>query len=271
MLNTAQTSHHEVNAGILMERYIENGHYKHLKRLEQEKDILHKTIYQHLINSEIKRHEIGHHLVAKFIAKQVYQYDYVGLNEYLYHHGLLQRLTRLTSPDISKMESVKEMFAPYRQQTGFYVKPSFNKEGKQWIQVGKPFEQSLSLEEAAQYKSRNLRLLRVAEQEYAELKRQLEKCEQLILTGKVQHKFGSVSRVPKPAIYRTDHMTEPEVINGLIKYGKPTIGEVIKYVLRGFLSKSELESFRRLIDIKLEMVILDLDDEAKILKRPIYM
>ena len=36
-------------------------------------------------------------------------------------------------------------------------------------------------------------------------------------------------------------------------------------MVRRFISKSEIESFRKLTDIKLEFIILDLDEEAAML------
>ncbi|MFB6467787.1 hypothetical protein ACE38V_13435 [Cytobacillus sp. Hz8] len=37
------------------------------------------------------------------------------------------------------------------------------------------------------------------------------------------------------------------------------------YMVRGFISKSEVDSFRELTDIKLEFVILDIAEEAAML------
>lgn len=91
------------NAGEIMEEFIGSGSYKRLKELANKNDSINKNIYNHLIDHEAKRHEIGCHLVAKFIPKKIFKYDYAGLNEYLNDRGLLQNLTKLTSTDLKKV------------------------------------------------------------------------------------------------------------------------------------------------------------------------
>lgn len=255
------------DAGKLMEEYIEFGYYHQLKALEKENDRLNHNIHQHLFHAEAKRHEIGNHLVAKFITKNIYDYDLIGLNEFLYDRGLLQNLIRLSSSNFKKNQELLDLFETHSLKPSYFLKPSLNKVGKELLKMEEPPVRQFSLEEASRRKRETITNLRTARNEYEKLKKQMEQCQWLIAEGKVTHKYGSITMVQKPLIYNTHNMMDKNKILKLIEYGKPEITGVINYASRGFLSKSDIESFRKLIDIKLNFVILDINDEKNIMKR----
>lgn len=251
--------------GKMMEEYIESGSYKLMKELSLERDAINQNIYDHLIEHEAKRHEISCNLVAKFITRNVFQYDYAGLNEYLHDHGLLQRLVKLSSRHLKNQEDLLDLFAPYRLKPEFYTKPSFNKAGREMVNIEKPPELHLSLGDAAKKKRANMLALRTAKLEYENVKTRIAQSKELLNGQKVKHKYGSLSRVQKPLSYDVRKITEGQVIDKLIQYGKPDIARLESYMIRGFISKSKVESFRELTDIKLELVILDINEEAALM------
>lgn len=253
------------NAAELMETFIETGSYKHLKELTAERDALKKNIYQNLIDHEAKRVEIGYNLVAKFIPKKVYQYNYHGLNEYLYDLGLLQKVARLTSANLNQDPDLLKIFETHSLTSEFYIKPTLNKQGRDFVKIGESKELQISLNEAAEKKRQNMDQLKGAQSEYDLLKKQMKKCQRLQMEKKLSHKYGSVSLLQKTVIYDCNHIRNDQVLKHLIEMSTPDMVRVMHYVSRGFGSLSEIESFRKLIDIQLNLVILDLDDEAKIL------
>ena len=93
----------------------------------------------------------------------------------------------------------------------------------------------------------------------------MEKCQRLQLEKKLSHKFGSVSLVQKPLIYDCKNISNDQLLQQLIELSTPDMVQLMHYVSRGFGSLNEIDSFRKLIDIQLNLVILDLEDEAKIL------
>ncbi|WP_084786703.1 hypothetical protein [Bacillus tuaregi] len=260
----AEATYHDV-VGKLMESFIENGSYKLMKELTFEKEIIQKNIHDLLRHHEAKRHEIGYNLVAKFTTRKVYQYDYTGLNEFLYDRGLLQEITRLTSRNLKKDQGLLKVFAPYRLQPEFYIKPSFNKAGRELLKVEKCSELDVSLEEAAKLKRENHESLRKVRLEYKRVITQIESYNKLLPEQKVKHKYGSLSRLQKPFTYDVKRITEPHAIQLLMEFGKPNMEKLELYIAKGFISNSEIESFRALKDIKLEFVILDIDEERAIL------
>jgi hypothetical protein len=253
------------HAGKRMEEFIESGSYKQLKELVNKNDALNKTIYHHLIDQEAKRHEIGYHLVAKFIPKKTFKYDYPALNDYLHDRGLLQNLTKLSSKDLNKNANLLDLFEPYRLSSEFYIKPSFNNLGKEFVKIAKSEDLSFSLEEAAMQKRGYMDRLKAAKLEYHSLKKQMENCEYLNMVKKIPHKYGSVSLIQKPLKYDTRKIKDNLLINTLIELGKPDLDGLWSYVTKGFVSMSEIESFRTLVDIQLDFAIFDINDDAKMI------
>ncbi|KAA6446925.1 hypothetical protein [Bacillus swezeyi] len=254
----------KANAGELIEQFIESGAYKQYKRLECEKKILNKKIHDHLIHHESRRHEIGYNLVAKFIPQKIFKYDYPALNEFLYDRGLLFKLTKLTSSNIKKYPDLLHLFEFYSLSPEFFIKPSFNKLGKELTRVEKSQSlQRLSFESAAKKRRHNMNHLKETEAEYAVLKQRMELCPRIIHEKKIPHKYGSVSLIQKPLVYDNRKLKSKDEIQTLIEFGIPNMDHLKLFVSRGFISENEIDSFRHLEDIKLNFVIMDIDEEAK--------
>ncbi|MFB6467786.1 hypothetical protein ACE38V_13430 [Cytobacillus sp. Hz8] len=206
-LNPNGFSESKTHPGKLMEQYIESGSYKQLKELSFEHDELHKRISAYFMEHEAKRHEIGYNLVAKFVTRNVFQYDYVGLNEYLYDLGLLQKVTKISGKCI-KQYDLLDLFDAFGSEPEYYIKPSLNKAGREMVQVEPPTDFPFTLEEAAKKKRENIERLKPAKFDYQILKKQLLKCGQLISEQVVKHKYGSISRLQKPCHYDVSQITD---------------------------------------------------------------
>ncbi|BBN99956.1 hypothetical protein St703_26610 [Sporolactobacillus terrae] len=251
----------------LMETFIESGSYKRLKELESEGKALRDIVHGCLSSGESRRYEIGCHLVAKFTPKKVFQYDYSGLNEYLYNLGLLQRLTKVTSQNLAKDQELIELFEPYHLTPEYYVKPSFNKVGREKIKSVQTLEENLVLKDAAERIRQNKMSLKTVKNEYERLKNQLSLSNQLAVKKKVTYKYGSLALLQKPLCYHLSKMTNQIMIRALIEFGKPNLDGIEYYMLKGMINKSDFEAFRKLKDVRLDFVILDMDDEARMMNR----
>ncbi|GAY75631.1 hypothetical protein NBRC111894_1185 [Sporolactobacillus inulinus] len=251
------------DAEQLMEAFVESGSYKRLKELEKEGRTLRDRVRGCLSSGESRRYEIGSHLVAKFIPKKIYQYDYPGLNEYLYNLGLLQKLTILTSRNLNKDQKLLDLFEPYHLTPEYYVKPSFNRAGQELIKGERTPEVHVTLHDAAIRISQNRSQLKAVKAEYEKLKDELAQSNQLSVNKIVTYKYGSLSLRRKPLRYRIMHRTNQRIIHALIEFGKPSFDGIDHYLYKGIIKKSEFEAFRTLKDVRLDFVILDLDDEAK--------
>jgi hypothetical protein len=263
-------------AAELMERFIEDGKYPEMKQTEGKIKQLTSTVKGKLEKSETKRHVFeSFNMVGRFTAKKVYETDYIGLNEYLYDVGLLLQVAEIDNKAIQTNELYFDMIQDFKLKNTYYVKPNFNKLGKELNKVPSSFEINDQwgindmVKELAILKPRVKELAK----EYDKLKWRLMKLpeiEQLLKMPKkmrepIPHKFGSLSLVANqakydiPAIY--DYIGEWM----LIEYGKPNSELLESFILNGTISKKEIDQFRTMKDIKLDFSIMTLEDEQKIL------
>lgn len=262
-------------AAELMENFIEDGKYPELSQVKGKIKKLTTIIKGMLEESETKRHEFKEFdLVGRFTAKNVYDTDYIGLNEYLYDVGLLLQVAEIDNQAIQSNELYMDMIQDFRLSDSFYVKPSFNKLGKELNKIPSSFEIAEQspindlVKELATLKPRDKQL----KSEYEHLKwklLRLPEFQNLIANPKqirkpIPHKFGSLSLIanqPKydiPAIY--DYIGEWM----LIEYGKPNSELLERFILNGTISKKDIEQFRTIVDIRLDFSVMTLEDEKKI-------
>ncbi|QCJ45448.1 V-type ATPase 116kDa subunit family protein (plasmid) [Bacillus sp. S3] len=264
-------------AAELMEKFIEDGKYPELKQSEVKIKRLTTSVKEKLEKSDSKRHEFKEFdMVGRFTAKKVYETDYIGLNEYLYDVGLLLQVVEIDNKAIQSNELYMDMIQDFKLPDTFYLKPNFNKVGKELNKIPSSFEIAEHwcindlVKELAILKPKVKQL----NSEYDHLKRRLLRLpefQNLITNPKlirepIPHKFGSLSLIANqskydiPAIY--DYIGEWM----LIEYGKPSSELIDRFILTGTISKKDIEQFRRVVDIRLEFSVMTLEDEKKILE-----
>lgn len=261
-------------AAELMEQFIEDGKYPELNQSKEKIKKLTTSVKSFLQDSESKRHEFKEFdLVGRFTAKKVYETDLIRLNEYLYDVGLLLQVAEIDNKVIKSNELYLDMIQDFRLLDTYFIKPNFNKLGKELNKLSPSFQLAESgindlVEQLATLKPR----VKELKSEYEHLKRKLLRLpefQNLISNPKkvrepIPHKFGSLSLVanqPKydiPAIY--DYIGEWM----LIEYGKPNTELLERFILNGTISKKDIEQFRKVVDIKLEFSVMTLEDEKKI-------
>lgn len=257
-----------------MEKFIQDGHYPHLKQTEKKVHMLTSTMKQKLEKSEEKRHEFSKYgLVGRFIAKKIYDTDVVGLNEYLYDIGLLLQVVEIDNKKIKENFLYHDMIQEFRLPDTFYLKPSFNKLGKSLTDLGS-FEvnQDWSLENIAcslaimkpqiktlnrQYEGLKKKILNTPEfQELAKLPKEERK--------PIKHKYGSLSIVANQPKYDIGKIYECFGENFLIEYGSPNQKLLESFILNGTITKEEVYQFKTIKDIRLDFAVMTLEDEEKI-------
>lgn len=128
-------------AAELMERFMEEGKYPLLNQQKGKIDKLTTSVRKKLEESEVKRHEFSEfNMVGKFIAKKVYETDYIALNEYLYDIGLLLQVAEIDNNAIDGNVLYFDMIQDFKLSDSFYIKPNFNKAGKALNKGDSPFE-----------------------------------------------------------------------------------------------------------------------------------
>ncbi|MFE7064528.1 hypothetical protein ACFVAD_20545 [Sutcliffiella sp. NPDC057660] len=261
----------EETAASLMEQFIEEGTYPTLKKLQQQLEDLKKEVRYRLKDSEVRRHEYQkYNVVAKFVPKSKSSTDNQGLIENLFCYlqdRIVCNVLRLDIPLIKK-EIPEELIAlePFKKPPTYYVKPSFNKVGKELISQS---EQSYTLSELSlnqlvkrfiplQEQCKNL------EATYESFKKKMSMCAALTDKGKLTHKYGSVSLVANRPVYDMEKVLDAFGDEFLVKYATPDNAQLQSLIDNKILPKSEVERFQTVVDYRLDFIMMPLDVERRI-------
>lgn len=272
-----KTVKQESIAAQLMESFIEEGKYPHLKQTEKKVQLLTSSLRKRLETSETKRHVFEkQQLVGRFIVKKINETDTVSLNEYLYDLGLLLHVVEIDNKKIKENELYMEMIQDFKLEDTFYLKSNFNKAGNvrnklpstyvvtdQWsvedmarsLSILKPQIKALT----HKYDKLKWNMLRL--QEIQDLKR-LSKEER----KPIPHKFGSLSLVANPSKYDISAIYDYIGEWLLIEYGTPNAKLLEQFILNGTVTARELEQFKTTKDIRLDFSVMTLEDEQKMFK-----
>lgn len=264
-------------AAELMEKFIDDGKYPELKQAEGKIKKLTSSVKQRLETSELKRHVFkDFNLVGRFTAKKIYETDYIKLNEYLYDIGLLLQVSEIDNKAIQTNELYMDMIKDFKLPETFYVKPNFNKLGKELNKVPASFEIT------DQWEINDMvRQLAILKPQVKELTKEYERLKQILMRlPEIEHlsslpkhqresipfKFGSLSLVSNQQKYDISAVYDYIGEWILIEYGKPNSDLLEQFILNGTISKKDIDQFRTMIDIRLDFSVMSLEDEKKILE-----
>lgn len=262
-------------AGKILETFIEEGFYPDLKQTEGKIKILTSTMKERLKQSESKRHEFTkYNLVGRFVAKKIYDVDVISLNEYLYDIGLLIQVSEIDNKKIKTNELYLDIIEPFKLKDTFYIKPNFNKAGKELIHVPENFvvNDTWSLDDMASSLAVLKPQLKDLKYKYEKLKRAILKTDEMQkLMEKpkresIPHKYGSLSLLTNQPLYDIPAVYDYIGEWMLIEYGTPNAERLEQFILNGTITKKEIEQFKTIKDIQLDFSVMTLEDERKILE-----
>jgi hypothetical protein len=254
----------KVHAGKLMERYVQSGQYQQLNQAKHRVNVIKEGFRTHLDSSEERRHVFPKfNLVAKFVPKNVYQVDHVALNEYLYNKGLLLPCVEVDTAQLKEQGDMMELLEGFQLPRTYFVKASHNKIGKEKVATIPYDVEGLPIEKLGLLLTLHSRNLQAAEYEYTKLKDVLLNCPILKEKKKLSHAYGSVSRVANKATYDIGRIANVFGDEFLIQHGRASMKKIDRYIEKGTISKSEVDQFRKVMDIRLDFMVMSLDTEAK--------
>lgn len=265
-----------ISAAKLMESFIENGQYQMLKKTEKDIKSLTAKVREQLEKSESKRHEFtNYNLVGSFTAKKIYEVDLLGLNEYLYNLGLLTQVVDIDEKRIKENVLYHDLIQEFKLPDTYYVKPSFNKLGKEAIKGNDHLNNEI-VEDLNDIMSKLKDLkpqLNSLNYQYDGLKKELldsNEIKELMSISKekrksIAHKFGSISLVSNTPKYDIPYIYDCLGEGLLIDYGKPNSALLDTFITNGTITQKEIDQFRVVKDIRLDFSIMTLEDESKML------
>lgn len=265
-----------ISAAKLMESFIENGQYQMLKKTEKDIKSLTAKVREQLEKSESKRHEFtNYNLVGRFTAKKIYEVDLLGLNEYLYNLGLLTQVVDIDAKRIKENVLYHDLIQEFKLPDTYYVKPSFNKLGKEAIKGNDHLNNEI-VEDLNDIMSKLKDLkpqLNSLNYQYDGLKKELldsNEIKELMSISKekrksIAYKFGSISLVSNTPKYDIPYIYDCLGEGLLIDYGKPNSALLDTFITNGTITQKEIDQFRVVKDIRLDFSIMTLEDESKML------
>lgn len=254
----------------LMEEFIENGYYPLWKQTESKIKLLSAALKQKLKDREEKRIEYSRfNMVGRFVSKRIYETNYIELNEYLYDLGLLLHVIEMDNKILKENFLISDLVEPFKLSPSFYIRPSFNKAGKSLNQLSNSFtvDDRWSEEDIVRSLAIMKPQLKELERKYDKLKAKILKTKEIQELRKeevrkpMQFKYGSISLLTHPPKYDVCKIYEQYGEGVLIEYGLPNGKLLENCILNGQIKKSEIDQFKTLKDIRLDFVVMSLDDE----------
>lgn len=248
-----------------MERMIENGLYPMKTQTEKELDLVKSSWKNRLKDSENRRHEYGE-IVTKWVPKKDYEWDYPGLVDFLLSYLDAEFVTPMLKPNhalLKKDEELAEDLSPFLLPERYYCKPNFNKLGRLVTKPVLPsvenYDESTLAVEFKQLKPLEKHL----KAQYEAEKRYMNWCKQLRKKKKVEHAYGSVSLIPHKPTYNLKQMVKEEQYENICRAFSPDMGLLEDWMIKGVISKSDVNMFRVFKDVRLDFIVMFLEDEQK--------
>lgn len=262
-------------AAKLMEDFITAGYYSQMKQTEEKVKLLSKQMETRLKNSDSKRHEfVEYGMVGRFVAKKIYDTDRLALNEYLYDIGLLLHVIEMDHKELKQNVLVEELLEPFKLEPSFYIKPNFNKLGKSMNKLPSTFvvDDSWGLDDMASrlsvFKPRLKEMKGMYEQVKKEIlyTKEMRKLQKSKERKPIPHQFGSLSLLQNPEKYDIGKIYEAFGEGILLDYGSPNAELLNQCITNGILCKKDIEQFKVIKDIRLDFMVMTLEDERRMLE-----
>ncbi|MCM3443555.1 MULTISPECIES: hypothetical protein [Metabacillus] len=257
------------NAAEIMENLIQEGTYGLLKETESKLKAIKNSMYMHLRESEAKRHEFEKfNVVAKFVPKKIFDVDYKGIVQYLFYYltpELVCKAIKIDVKSLKENQELREELENYKRNPSYYVKPSFNKVGKELVRSSDFDYEGYKLNYLAEtFKNLNPSLKQY-EELYDRAKIEMLECSELQERKKLSHSYGSVSLIANQPEYKIFKLFEDYGEDFLIKNCLPDSSKVQWYIDSGLLAKSDIDAFKTINDIRLDFIVMPLDVEREIM------
>lgn len=252
-----------MTAADIMQELVEGGMYIQLKTKERQLEQIRNVVKEELINSEVKRHEFKKQgMVAKFVPKKVNRIDTTALNTYLDDLGYLKKVVELDHSLLKDNLFMAEQLMDYKVPGDCTVVPYFNKIGKQLLKSTDTISEGTIKEHLLNFNMINKEYKQL-EEKYESVKLEMQLCSVLKEHRKLSYKYGSVIIKENKPKYENEEIYKDFGSDVLIEYGKPNTEKLNELMLKGSIKKSDLEQFKHIENVRLDFVIMSLEDENK--------
>lgn len=259
---TNSSEHKSIGAALIMEDLFETGLYQKRTVLNKRKDAIKEEVKNRLLNSDHKRHEF-HGVVAKFQPVPVYETDQQGLMEYLDDYGLLPLVTKFDQSKIKQNEQVFRLINQYLVKKEYYAQFYLNKIGKSMLDETEHDYQQYPLESLSFAFLETKAMSEAVEREYQKKLAEIATCPFLRQAESLKSSFGTVKLREKGIEYANDAIYTEYGSDLFFDYGKIHMQTLEDFLYQGIVSKKEINQFRKVVDIQMRFILMDLESERK--------
>jgi hypothetical protein len=255
-----ETVKEEKTAAMIFQSFFING-YVPMKQSEKKMDMIKEEMKKRLQGEPRKRIEFEKtDVIAKWRKLPIYETDYVGLNELLYHHGLLHIIS---IPTKGLDPEVKEELQPFLLPPEFSVTPNTNnKKAKEVMKLKEVFNvEAGTTEQLTGTFSQLYRIHKRLEDEYKILKAKMVRCPVLLAQKKLPFDYGSITLSERYTGYDIDKIIEWFGVDYILEVGKPNMQELEYFIDTGLVRKEDVDSFRRLVDYRVDFLLMTKEAE----------
>lgn len=240
------------HAGVMMEELFLQGVYQDRKKRETVLDGIKDELKNRFKDDEVKRREFGK-VIVKWQTVKVYETDRLALNEYLNDLGILVLVANINAKRLSPsdLQRIEECRLPAKK----YIRFTPNANGKVECQL--PDFQDWDETDLTSYWLENKRVFTALEKQVEATKKEMLKCPLLRQEGKIKTAYGTVSLLENKPDYDVSAIRFQEGNDFLIQHSDVDMQELDRYVERGFVSRKEIEQFRKVVDIQLRFIVIE--------------
>lgn len=246
-------------ASSIIENFYRQGLYQRKQTLSTTEEDIKGEFKTRLNNEESNYHLFEQQkVVVQSRRVPIYQVDQEGLKEYLHDLGLLPLVSHF--PVKKTTAEVKEQIKDFALIVP-QVSLSPNKAG----QVSKEHTDFSNFEmpNLAEHFYTVSTQVKSLKTQYEQIKKEMAKCDILKSQGKVQHAFGSLSYKEKIDSYDIMAILEELGMEFLLENSHVDFQKLNDLAFQGRISKREINSFRTILDFRVDSIIQTLDSVEK--------
>lgn len=261
--STTNDSQVLIGAAKLMEDVFNSGLYRELKTTENKLAQIKARFKGMFEHSEQKRHYLPYGLVAKFVPTPVYSTDEESLKDFLNDFGLITKTVVLKERFFKDDPEILKMLKPFQKPFEYFSQFYLNSEGNKHIDHQDYYFEELELEPLSLLFLKQKQEFEVAQFKYKDIMKEINVCPILRQSQVVKTTYGSCKLRKKEVEYYSDSINLEYGSEILLKYGKISMASLDTFISKGYFSTTEIQQFRKIDDIKLRFVVMDIETERK--------
>ena len=247
-----------MNVIIMANEWFGQGNYEKMKAFENEKSAIQLELKSRMGDVQRFIHK-GTNTVLKFMSYPTYTIDNVELNKFLNNYGVLAHTVKFDEKQIS--QEVKDKIESFKLDSEYYIKITTKRVKKEKFDLTEK-----SLDELIIRWNVIKKGFDILSNEYEAMREKMNNQELFgVDNNKISFEHGTITRVKKANEYDIVGVFKEYGENFVIENATPVMTKIEEFMYQGYFLPGEVEKFKELHDINSRFIVMNLDDETKIM------